>query len=619
MKHLVAKCMFAFVGTMLGSVVPSAAAMESSSRWKAAITAPQLAPRLLVKYRQGSVELGDVAAANRSLASAVSRAGLDRTVPATANSVGRAAINASLQRRSAVSRWSVVKASAPMQAQDLAALTREIKANPAVESVEVERRFTADLAVGRAGEDIPSDPGYARYQWNFSDPRFGVRAPQAWGYSQGEGVVVAVVDTGIVVDNPDLKANVLPGYDMIENRFISRRAADGRVPGGWDVGDREELNYCSDGISEGRPIVSPSSWHGTHVAGTIAQETSNGVGNAGLAYKAKVLPVRVLGSCGGGMLDIWEGVLWAAGVEVPGLPINPNPADVINMSLGGSGTCAGFIQEVIDQVTRMGVIVVVSAGNDDVPAMQQTPASCNNVITVGATDEGGRKATYSNHGARVDVSAPGGGAVPPLDGRPFGIWQMVNGGRGVVEPTNWRVVGYSGTSMASPHVAAAAAMVQSVVDTPLTVTQMRDLFKQTASPLGVPVVGGRTIGAGILNVEAALVKVLNPACHPNCTVVATPLTNKVPLIITGVAGQEQLFRFDAVAGKLLTIMTYGGKGNVSLFASMGKVPTVESSDARSLAATNAETVRFTPATTGTYFIRVRGETAFTNVSVVARQ
>jgi len=506
-----------------------------------------------------------------------------------------------------------------MQAQDLAALTREITANPAVESVEVERRFTADLAVGRAAEVIPSDPGYARYQWNFSDSRFGVHAPQAWGYSQGEGVVVAVVDTGIVVDNPDLKANVLPGYDMIENRFISRRAADGRVPGGWDVGDREELNYCSDGISEGRPIVSPSSWHGTHVAGTIAQETNNGIGNAGLAYKAKVLPVRVLGSCGGGTLDIWEGVLWAAGVEVPGLPINPNPADVINMSLGGSGTCAGFIQEAIDQVTRMGAIVVVSAGNDDVPAVRQTPASCNNVITVGATDESGRKATYSNHGARVDVSAPGGSVVPPLDGRPFGIWQMVNGGRSVVEPTNWRVVGYSGTSMASPHVAAAAAMVQSVVDTPLTVTQMRDLFKQTASPLGAPVVGGRTMGAGILNVEAALVKVMNPACNPNCTVVATPLTNKVPLIITGVAGQEQLFRFDAVAGKLLTIMTYGGKGNVSLFASMGRVPTVDSTDARSLAATNTETVRFTPATTGTYFIRVRGETAFSGVSVVARQ
>jgi len=612
--------MFACAGAMLGSVMPPAAAMESPSRLEAPTTAPQLAPRLLVKYRQGTMELSDVAAANRSLASAVSRAGLHRAVPATASSAGRAAISASLQRRSAVSRWSVVKASAPMQAQDLTALAREIKANPAVESVEVERRFTADLAVGRAGEVIPSDPGYARYQWNFSDPRFGVRAPQAWGYSQGEGVVVAVVDTGIALDNPDLKANVLPGYDMIESRFISRRAADGRVPGGWDVGNRrEEQNYCSDGISEGRPIVSPSSWHGTHVAGTIAQETNNGVENAGLAYKAKVLPVRVLGSCGGSILDVWEGMLWAAGVEIPGLPINPNPADVINMSLGGPGPCAGFIQEAIDQVTRMGAIVVVSAGNDDMPAMQQTPASCNNVITVGATDEDGRKATYSNHGARVDVSAPGGGATLRPDGRPVGIWQMVNGGRSVVEPTNWRVVGYSGTSMASPHVAAAAAMVQSVADTPLTVTQMRDLFKQTASPLGAPVVGGRTMGAGILNVEGALIKVLNPACHPNCTVIATSLTNKLPLIINGVAGQEQLFRFDAVAGKLVTIMTYGGKGNVSLFASMGRVPTAESSDARSLSATNAETVRFTPATTGTYFIRVRGETAFSAVSVVARQ
>ena len=621
MKHLVAKYTFVVAGSLLGMHVLPSAAMEAPAGVVRAspATAPRLAPRILVKYRQDSAQLRDVAVANRSLVAAASRAGLDKAVPAAVGRAARGAIGAKLQRRAALARWSVVQASAPLAVTELATLVREIKADPSVESVELEQMFRADLATGRAAELIPNDPDYARYQWNLSDPRFGVHAPQAWAHSQGEGVVVAVVDTGIAIDNPDLKANVLPGYDMIESSFISRRPTDGRVPGGWDMGDREELDYCSDGISEGRPVVSPSSWHGSHVAGTIAQQTNNGVGVAVLAHKAKVLPVRVLGSCGGSSLDIVEGMLWAAGVEIPGLPVNPNPADVINMSLGGSGTCDGFFQDVIDRVTQLGTIVVVSAGNDDVPASQQAPASCNNVITVAATDERGIKANYSNHGGRVDISAPGGGSTQSSDGRTIGIWQMVNGGRSTVEPGNWKVVGYSGTSMASPHVAAAVAMIQSAVDTPLTLTEMRALLQQTASPLGAPVVGGRTMGAGILNIEAALIKATNLPCFPNCTVVATPLVNKVPVVVSGAAGEELLFRFQAEAGKLVTIMTYGGNGNLSLFASMDRVPTVESSDAHSVSATNAETVRFTPTAAGTYFIRVRGETAFTGASVVARQ
>ncbi|WP_313317116.1 S8 family peptidase [Stenotrophomonas sp.] len=576
--------------------------------------------RLRIKYRAGSVELRDVSAVNRGIAAAALRSGISRPVAATASAPGRPAVSATVLRRSAVPGWTLVSTSAPINAQELAAFTREMKANPAVEYVEEERILTAAVEARSAAPVQPTDPDYARYQWNFSDPASGVHAPQAWAYSQGEGVVVAVVDTGIVQDHPDLKGNVLPGYDMISSHYFSRRSTDGRVAGGWDVGSWEEKDYCLDGITEGRPVAKPSSWHGTHVAGTIAQETNNGTGLAGLAYKAKVLPIRVLGSCGGSEIDILEGALWAAGGEVPGLPKNPNPADVINMSLGGRGSCPSFMQEAIDQINRLGTIIVVAAGNLDDRVSAYSPASCNGVIAVGATDELGGKAIYSNYGPRIDISAPGGNATGwPLPDRVRGIWQMINGGERGPLPGSWPVAGYSGTSMASPHVAAAVAMVQSVAKQPLTFSQLRDLLQQTASPLALPIVGGRTIGAGILNVEEALSKVINPPCYPNCGLVATTLNNKVSTAVSGAAGQERLYRFEAKAGSVLTIMTYGGKGDISLYASFNREPGVDAAEARSTAPGTTETLRFPVAKSGTYFIKVRGVTAFTNVSVVARQ
>ncbi|MGE8279443.1 MAG: S8 family peptidase [Stenotrophomonas sp.] len=618
MKMKLAKYVLVSAGALLALHAADGSAMQPrSGSATASSTPPAHAKRLRVKYRAGSLELRDVAAANRALATAASRSGLSRAL-AAAGKPGRAAVSATVLRRTAVPGWSLISTSTPISTREMAAFAAEMKANPAVESVEEERIFTPALADRSAASVTPTDPDYARYQWNFSDPVAGVHAPQAWAYSQGEGVVVAVLDTGIIKDHPDLEANVLPGYDMLSNRYASRRPTDDRVPGGWDLGSWKEKDYCSDGISEGRPIIEPSSWHGSHVAGTIAQATNNGIGVAGLAYKAKLLPVRVLGSCGGGDTDIAEGMLWAAGVDVPGLPKNPNPADVINMSLGGPGICPDFMQEVIDQITGLGVIIVVAAGNSDKAAMDYAPASCGNVIVVGATNEQGAKAIYSNHGAKVDISAPGGDASSLFSGVK-GVWQMINGGARTPEPGNWLLAGYSGTSMASPHVAAAVAMIQSVAKQPLTFTQMRELLQQTASPLGLPVVGGRAMGAGILNVEAALSKVVNPPCYPNCGLVSTELSNKVAAMVSGAAGQERLYRFEAKAGSVLTIMSYGGKGDVSLYASFNREPQVDTADARSTAAGTSETLRFTAGKAGTYFVKVRGVTAFTGVSVVARQ
>jgi len=566
--------------------------------------------QFLVKYRTGSIELRDSSMLNRSMSAVVSRTGLARALPAAAGRAARSPMAASLLRRTGVPGWNVIKTSRQMNAAEKALFLRELRAAPNVESVEEDRMFTVS-----ASEPVTlNDPDYNRYQWNFFDTKVGVHAPGAWAYSQGEGVVIAVVDTGIALDNPDLKNNVLPGYDMISDPRYSRREQPGRVAGGWDMGNWTEPGQCG--------AVRDSNWHGTHVAGTIAQEANNGTWGAGLAYKAKVLPVRVIGSCGAQLSDVIDGVVWAAGLEVPGLPINKNPADVINMSLGGPGQCNGPLQTAIDLAAGRGAIIVVAAGNSNAPAAVFSPSSCGNVITVGATGEDGGKSGYSNYGPEVAIAAPGGsGTNTPVSTYQRGIYQLVNGGVTSPEPGQWRTVGYDGTSMAAPHVAAAVAMIQSVAKTPLTTAQMLGLLQSTSTPLLRPLNGsGRSVGAGILNIEAALIKVVEPECYPNCALSAAPLlVDKRVLTVAGAMGEERLYRFNAVAGKPLTIMTYGGVGNVSLSASFGKEPGSSGADARSSGPASVETLRFSPARSGTYFIKLKGETAYSGVSLVARQ
>ena len=217
--------------------------------------------------------------------------------------------------------------------------------------------------------------------------------------------MVAVVDNGVVKDNPDLAANVLPGYDMITDHRISRRDSDGSAPGGFDLGDWVDADYCAALGSPGNEQRN-SSWHGSHVSGTIAQVTNNNKATAGLAHDAKILPVRVLGSCGGFGSDIADGMLWSAGLPVDGLPTNPNPAEVINMSIGSSGpdSCLQLYQDAIDKINAAGSIIVVAAGNANADAGTYTMPSCKGVISVGATRINGSRASYSTATARAWTS-----------------------------------------------------------------------------------------------------------------------------------------------------------------------------------------------------------------------
>jgi serine protease len=287
-----------------------------------------------------------------------------------------------------------------------------------------------------------SDPMYTQ-QWHYYETTGGLRLPAAWDLSTGTGVKVAVIDTGIR-PHADLAGQYVGGYDFISDATIGNdgngRDADPSDPGDWTA-----ANECAAGDP-----ASNSSWHGTHVAGTIAAATNNGVGVAGVAYGAKVVPVRVLGKCGGYTSDIADAIIWASGGTVTGVPANANVAKVINMSLGGGGACGTTTQNAINSARSRGTVVIVAAGNENQNASNSNPANCAGVVAVAATNRNGARAPYSNYGTVVDVAAPGG------DANGY-ILSTLNAGTSSPGADNY--AGYQGTSMATPHVAGVAALM----------------------------------------------------------------------------------------------------------------------------------------------------------------
>ncbi|MGY0634064.1 S8 family peptidase [Luteimonas sp. A478] len=580
--------------------------------------------RFVVKFNAPAGRTVDDRIKSMTLESAVGRAGLGASLRGTNATGAAAALSAKIEGRMGAPGWHVVSTSRRLSAMESARFLGELQADPTIAVAEPDRLYQhmGNMAPAAA----PNDPQYS-YQWNFRDGPGGVRAEAGWEISTGEGVVVAIIDTGIVQNHLDLQANVIPGYDMISWAEISRRDADERVPGGWDLGDWVEANYCTQLGTNPHP-ADTSSWHGSHVAGTVAQETNNGSGMAGLAHGAQVMPLRALGSCGGLGSDIADAMLWAAGIEVPGLPINENPAEVINMSLGSVAptACSALYQDAINQVNATGTIIVVAAGNDNANAGDYTMSSCDGVISVGATNVAGNKSGYSSWGPAVDISAPGGDFSITADGNDRAIWQVTNGGdQGPLYDVDgaWILRGFQGTSMASPHVAAAVAMVQSVVDMPLDREQMRSLLMQTARAFTTA--PSNPMGAGILNLEALLAKAIEEPCDPEVEeceepgIVATPITNKVPVRgLSGTVGGETLYAIEVPAGVKgpLSITTSGGSGNVSLYVSLDAEPGAEAADWSSTRPGNNETVRINNPAAGTYYVKLAG--AYSNVTLQAR-
>ena len=353
---------------------------------------------------------------------------------------------------------------------------------PGVAYAEPDRRMTIQGA--------PNDPRYNE-QWHYHDTVGGIALPDAWPETEGEGVVVAVLDSG-VLPHADLEERLLTGYDFVDNTV-----------GGEDPGDWREAGECGWLTP---PRDEPSSWHGTHVAGTVAATTDNGLGVAGVAPQADVLPVRVLGKCGGYTSDIVDGMRWAAGLDVTGAPDNPNPAQVLNLSLGGGGFCGRTYENAVQEVRDTGATVVVAAGNSDRDVSGTEPANCPGVVAVAATNRDGERASYSNYGGLVTLSAPGGeiGLNPA-----GGVLSTHNSGE--TTPGDDSYTFFQGTSMAAPHVAGVVALLYAT-DPALEPDTVEAIL--TASARRFPQVGGNSCttdecGAGILDAEVAVAAALD--------------------------------------------------------------------------------------------------------------
>lgn len=322
-----------------------------------------------------------------------------------------------------------------------------------------------------AGEvAAPNDPLWPE-QWALdARPGVGLNVLEAWKYSKGAGIVVAVVDTGIT-NHPEFKGRVLPGYDFVSNE----RAAgdgDGRDADPSDPGDyitEEEIQ--SGGVFAGCR-AEDSSWHGTHVAGIVLAAANNKEGVVGVAPEAKLLPVRALGKCGGSDSDLVDSLRWAAGLPVSGAPENQNPARIINVSLGGEGACSSRMQGAVDEISANGAIIVVSVGNANRDASFYSPANCRGTLTVGALTRDGIRSSYSNFGDYVDLSAPGGDDLAE-------VLNAYNGGLKAPEAATYKAI--SGTSMSTPHVSGALALAWSA-DPTLPRDELISLLFSSLSP-----------------------------------------------------------------------------------------------------------------------------------------
>lgn len=350
----------------------------------------------------------------------------------------------------------------------------------------------------------PAQSTLAIPQDNFADVQWNLQSIEKYRGASGlfaahgmlvnhHDVVVAVVDSGVLTNHEDL--NFLPGYDFIDDPDVANdrdgRDHDPSDPGDW-VSDDDIKN---DHVSSGCPIAK-SKWHGTAIAGIIGATRHNQLGIAGGA-NVSMVPVRVTGKCGGYVKDLIDGIRWAAGLQVKGVADNQFPADVINLSVGFPGACSNALQRAINDVVDHGAVVVTAATNSaaDLDSEPYSPAVCDNVITVAASERNGSVASYSALGDAVSISAPGGtvhdgiittqndGSELPLDGSAYGY--------------------HYGTSIAAAHVSAAVATMLSE-DPTLTSLHIQYLLSQSSHPINDKRCANDKCGYGSLNAERAM-------------------------------------------------------------------------------------------------------------------
>ena len=431
-----------------------------------------------------------------------------------------------------------------MTRAELFVLAKQLAQDPSVAYAEIDEKVRTHFT--------PNDPSYSTLQWHYQAATTfaeGANLPAAWDSATGVGVVVAVLDTG-VRPHADLAANLLPGYDFIGDLAIANdgggRDSDASDPGNW---------RANSACFPGSPAIA-SDWHGTHVAGTIAALTNNNLGVAGVAFGSKVLPVRVLGVCGGNGSDVVAGMRWAAGLNVPGVPPNipSNKAKVLNLSLGSTGACPAAFQDAVNAVRAAGSVVVASTGNEGLSSIG-SPANCAGVIAVTAHTQLGDNADYANTGPGTRISAPGGGSGFFIPGTGAPVQSTFN--TGTTTPGFDSYAGLNGTSMAAPHVAGVAALLASLQPA-LSPDAIQSILTNSARPhpAGTYCAGRTDCGAGLLDAERAVKLIV-----PTVSISPTPgvaLTG-TPVILTGSAaaapGGNTLFTYQWAqrSGPLVTL------------------------------------------------------------------
>ena len=359
----------------------------------------------------------------------------------------------------------------------------------------VAARLAADPSVEYAEPDrlrrplfVPNDTFYDQ-QWNLFEDAGGARLPDAWDRERGAAnIVIALLDSGILNHSDLDPARLVPGYDFISDPNMANDG-DGRDADPADPGD-----WVAAGECDPNDPAFPSSWHGTQNTGVVGAATDNAAGITGVTHGTRLVMVRVLGKCGGFTSDIIDAMRWSAGLSVPGVPDNANPARAINLSFGGEGKCTRLEQDAIDDVSARGAVVMVAAGNAAGDVDKQSPANCNGVVTVAATTRSGGRALYTNTGAGVDVSAPGGDSSD-------GLLVLSNDGDTIPAADNFLLV--AGTSYATAQVSGVAALVLSVNED-LNSLQVRDILAGSARPFADSSCTRLICGSGIVDASAAV-------------------------------------------------------------------------------------------------------------------
>jgi serine protease len=512
-----------------------------------AAAAPVPVDRLIVKWR--------------GAASTIAPASSER-VRGLAGRLGQTLI----QGRHIGGGMSVLQLPSAQQGATLAATLQALGADPEIEFAEPDQwvrvqAYTPNdplFSDGITFGDATHPAQFYERQWYLKSGQISsIRADAAWDITRGgaspaaSSVVVAVIDTGVRVDHPDLAGKLLPGFDFVSNLAV---ANDGD---GWDADPSDPGDFISESDLSSPPFMgrdceqTNSTWHGTRVSGLIGANTDNGQGMASSGFNVRIVPARALGKCGGNASDVIAAMYWAAGLSIPppllqstNLTVNAHPAQIINMSLGSDGACSAAYTTAVNDVTAQGVLVVASAGNEGNAV--GSPASCAGTLAVAGLRHAGTKVGYSNLGPEVGIAAPAGNCVfvtLVTDPCVFALNTTTNSGiQGPQSNTYSSPVFQAtfGTSFSSPLVAGTAGLMKSV-NPALTPALIVARIKATArafpatsidanpqppactSPAVTPVQSAECIcntqvcGAGMLDAHAAVLAAQRPAVFVSTT------------------------------------------------------------------------------------------------------